>query len=684
MRIHLWHHSFLRHPRQYHQLYSPTMTRSQPRRRAPYGGTRGGRGRRTIAASRRVSGPPRDVLGALRAVGCVNPDRAVLESEDWRRRVFGSYGAQRAPPTWNDSTYLRKRHDVLAANGMHRLDSLLNADVPYAEDAAEAEWAEMFWSYAGAAHRCADLAPLDIRLLFGVAPPGVGGATLRHNDYRCTERKIRHSTGRLVPGHEYRAEYMRPPCLSSWPHIPPLLARYEVPFMMYAPTPLVVRLYGLTMNKWPAHSSLKERKPFAWALWCATSTLFIRDVVSTFLDALAQGRLFWLSQEVLDAIKELGAYRLAGTNLRGELLVRALMACSDIAWVKVDAAASIRPIRNLFSGPIYPGGDYVPWDPHGRARGGNLCTVPELLQRDGVPRMWRGPRIHGSLEQYREPVHGFGRRFPNMLYVPVHKARLGGPNAAEILASDFTHAAEDRREDERRSAFAESGQAAQGQQQNSSDQSGAQSAATSSSAQPSTATAGVLVAVPLVPAAAGLNTGAGMAPPGEGFQNAAGPSNNGPSDTTDAEGTLPAQVTATEGTAVVTGGGVDMEIDLTQAVAVAEPAAPILPVVNAASQALVIPPVIPEISVADVNLVRMAVPILVRAGFDAGQRAVLMHAASKLSGKAFLAAVKSVLPIGADASETSIAKFVRAIQERSAFSGRSPSLRLKESEETGH
>jgi len=371
-------------------------------------------------------------------------DEAILGSNDWRLRVYDAAATATRAEAWSDPAFIHRRHQALVGGADPvRLPSQHLADVAYVNDPMERAWSEKFYRITRNHQRCRQLMPFDKELLFDIPAAGTTSrsedSSWRPYDLRASERRIRNATGRFVGGHEYRTEYFQPNSMGTWPRVPALFNELEVPYALNVPTPLVVRLHGLEMAQWSDIQETRDRAPEVWAMWCACSTLFVRDAVAEFLFELSRGRLMWLPSRLAVEIHNFTPLRLCGTPNHAEVLSKALLSIGRVNWRKVDPAVSIRPKRNPHIGPFFHNGDHVPWNERGRD-GGELDVVPELLLPAEVPiqvRGTRGPRIGlVDLTLVREPTVGHGRRPGHWRGVFVDKARLSGATPQERKTAD--------------------------------------------------------------------------------------------------------------------------------------------------------------------------------------------------------------------------------------------------------
>ncbi len=85
-----------------------------------------------------------------------------------------------------------------------------------------------------------------------------------------------------------------------------------------------VALYGLALADHPFHPSLQRSHPVIWAMWCSLHTTYVQDVIAEWLLELRSGRMFWLPDRLVAAVREIGLQLLVVDRAEESLLHRAL------------------------------------------------------------------------------------------------------------------------------------------------------------------------------------------------------------------------------------------------------------------------------------------------------------------------------------------------------------------------
>ena len=168
--------------------------------------------------------------------------------------------------------------------------------------------------------------------------------------------------GRLICSVEVLYEWMSNHTLRRWPALPRDWHTIEVPFQLRVGTPRVVPMHGLEMARNPYHPELQRKNPRAWAIWCAAHTMFVQDVLTQWTFELQSGRVFWLPDRLLSAVREIGLRALVDDRREENLVRVGLAQLCRVQWELVDPASSTRPVCNDHGAPIFTPGDVVPFD----------------------------------------------------------------------------------------------------------------------------------------------------------------------------------------------------------------------------------------------------------------------------------------------------------------------------------
>ena len=166
------------------------------------------------------------------------------------------------------------------------------------------------------------------------------------------------------------------------------------------------RLFGLKMAERPLSAA---QTPWSRAAWCATFTLWVRNVaVELLVEAGAHaagraedrdGRLWWVSPAMRAAIRDLGPDDVVGPEYGG-LLRQLLGYIDDIHWMRIHPQRNKVPHENPDGfAPIFCSADFVLFD----AERWQPKLPPAFLVRTGDASgvHGRGERLCGELHRYR-------------------------------------------------------------------------------------------------------------------------------------------------------------------------------------------------------------------------------------------------------------------------------------------
>ena len=388
---------------------------------------------KTIATRRSMGSLTRSLLADFyrdtrQMDGTIREER-VLQSREWAARARPLRGPPRRYPDRSqaDERYVAFRGESSAVR------HIVDCEVAYAIERAEQLWVSNFDVARCDNGWCSNLNLFDSRFLLGHPLPGSLPDTIRRGD--AGRRREKHSgnrTGRFVSEHEVLGEWICDETLHRWPRLPRDWGSLEVPGQLKVGSLRVVATHGLELARNDYHPSLCLSSPSVWALWCAVHTFFVQDVLVGWVHELASSRLFWISDRLVAAIREVKLGPLIGDRETEELVERALRQLYKVRWELVDPAASTRPPRNDFDGPIYQSGDVVPFNPYRPQLDciGRLLAVPRYsLRRDNI--------IAPNFREWRDNTSGNGLA-PAGFFATYHggvhvdEMRVGGPSPYEL------------------------------------------------------------------------------------------------------------------------------------------------------------------------------------------------------------------------------------------------------------
>ena len=255
------------------------------------------------------------------------------------------------------------------------------------------------------------------------------------------ERVARSSQGRWIAACDAAKVYLLSPAQkNSWPCVPSVWRDKEVPYRLWAGTPLVVRTHGLLMTRYPyssANPSSSDAAARAHACWCAATSQAVQLVASALLDECYQhGRLFWLSEDLRNTIRRMGPDSIIGSGPgSGDMLSYLIDSIGQVRWDMVDPCGCQTASNTAHGTPVFTSGDAVSWDQTRRPFGELAIISPMRMSPREIP--IRGKRLFGRMDPMgrREPLEGYGTRLPEWRGVPVDEMRQGGPESWELYAA---------------------------------------------------------------------------------------------------------------------------------------------------------------------------------------------------------------------------------------------------------
>lgn len=215
-----------------------------------------------------------------------------------------------------------------------------------------------------------------------------------------------------------------------WPSFPKALHDMEVPYRLWAVTPLTVRTHGLLMVKYPFdlnHIKQGHEAAVAHAAWCASITQWVQLVAGALLaERQSHKRLFWVPDALIAQMRKMGCDAILNAGRgAGERLAHVLQEIEQLRWHRVDPCGTTAACRTGHHTPTFVSGDPVSWD---KSKGpyGGLAVIRDLRRNPFEPRT-RGERLTGRLIglDRREPKEGWGLRLAHWEGTPCDAMRVG-------------------------------------------------------------------------------------------------------------------------------------------------------------------------------------------------------------------------------------------------------------------
>ena len=370
---------------------------------------------------------------------------AIVASDDWQARALGNEPQVAASSIVPLSARLQRKRLRVLLRYIVRPEDSVPREMAGVFDEGEAQWLRDFADFVSDPIRARSAEPFDATLLFGRPDPGFTGTSGRWSpplpwEDRQAERQARACVGRwLGPQDANIWRRLVPGALLRWPEVPRAWKSLEVPFRLWAGTPLAVRAHGLLMAQHP-FNGLAGNAPMAavaHAAWCASLSQAAQLAAAALVDECIQhGRLFWINPSLCAVLRTMGPARVLGVSPgRGEILERLLVSVGSIRWDMVDPIGTTVPNHVHHGTPVFVGGDAVSWNPRAGPYG-SLDVVPQLLLLPGESST-RGQSLRGNLvaQGRREPDEGNGLRLILWRGIPVDEMRQREPSPWEELAA---------------------------------------------------------------------------------------------------------------------------------------------------------------------------------------------------------------------------------------------------------
>ena len=179
---------------------------------------------------------------------------------------------------------------------------------------------------------------------------------------RRRERLSRFKMGRIICSVEVLYEWMSDHTLQRRPDLSRDWHTVEDPFQLLVGIPRLVSMHGLEMDRDSYHPELQWTNPRAWVIRCAAHTMFVQDVLMQWTFKLKTGRLFWLSDRLLSAVREIGLRVLVGDRRKENLVRVGFAQMYRVRLELVHTDSFTRPVRNDHGAPIFTSGDVVPFE----------------------------------------------------------------------------------------------------------------------------------------------------------------------------------------------------------------------------------------------------------------------------------------------------------------------------------
>ena len=366
----------------------------------------------------------------------------VLSSADWQGRMVDIAA--------NSGVFVQnttKKLKPLRLKSMERdREPVVNSDVAFVHDVAEKQWVDDFNYFISDPKRAASAKPFDPSLLFNLPAFGFENSSGRKRKLppsrdRHMERVARSSHGRWIAACDAdKIHLLSPAQKHSWPSVPSVWRDKEVPFRLWAGTPLVVRTHGLLMARYPFSSAnplSSDSAARAHACWCAAATQAVQLACSALIDECFQhGRLFWLTDDLRFIIRRMGADKIIGSGPgAGDMLAYMIDSIEQVRWDMVDPCGCQTASNTAHGTTVFISGDAVSWD-QSRRTFGELAIVSSMRISPKEITV-RGKRLFGRMVPMgrREPLEGYGTRLPEWRGVPVEEMRQGGPESWELYSA---------------------------------------------------------------------------------------------------------------------------------------------------------------------------------------------------------------------------------------------------------